>query len=251
MQKIKIVKIEVKEGDNDKGHWRNFIFTGEDKSKVNIFEPNNAGLKPSEVREGDTIEAEIELKGKYTNLTSFTVVEHSEVSKPVKEQQQGRTYGKSPETVAMEIDGKFRDTALMQACEYLKNDGHSTDKDVLTLADRFYAWLKGTPLKASPSAPESVTKPPKPAPSPVAPEGDKQPVREGGFIPFDWLTEKLGILRQKDAKVWGDANLLSYMKKLYKVDATDVFGAASKLTEPQAKHFTKHIEEAIAELEKK
>ncbi len=141
MQKIKIAKIEVKEGDNDKGHWKNFILTGEDKAKVSIFEPNDAGLKPSELKEGDTIEAEIKLKGKYANLTSFTVVEHSEIAKP-----QPVPQPKSESTSApylAELDGRFRNTALMQACAFLAKDEHSTDKDVLTLADKFYAWLKG------------------------------------------------------------------------------------------------------------
>lgn len=70
MQKIKIAHIEIKEGDNDRGHWQNFIITGEDKAKVSTFDHSAASLKV-----GDTIEAEIELKGKFANLKSFQMVQ--------------------------------------------------------------------------------------------------------------------------------------------------------------------------------
>lgn len=90
MQKIKIASIETKEGDNPKGHWISYIFTGEDKAKFSMFEPNNAGLKPSGLAVGDTIDAEIEVKGKFNNLKSFTLIEHgSPIASPAAGQSKG------------------------------------------------------------------------------------------------------------------------------------------------------------------
>ena len=70
-QKFKIASIEIKEGTNARGDWKSFIITGEDKSKVSTFDSAAGSLKA-----GDTIEAEIEVKGKFTNLKSFKVIEH-------------------------------------------------------------------------------------------------------------------------------------------------------------------------------
>ena len=77
IEKIKIVSIVVKEGDNKKGHWKNFIFTGDDGTKVSMFEPNRAGLKPSELGIGNTINAEINLDGKYANIETYELVEQA------------------------------------------------------------------------------------------------------------------------------------------------------------------------------
>lgn len=84
---------------------------------------------------------------------------------PVKTEQQGKAWGKSPETVAMELDSKARNTALMQACAMIAFDMPSKPgeaiQDTLSTADRFYAWLKGektTPHKGivQPAKPEAV-----------------------------------------------------------------------------------------------
>jgi len=72
MQKIKIANIEVTEGDNDKGHWSKYLIIGDDKTRVSSFDKGAASLKV-----GDTIEAEVEVKGKFTNLKSFKVVGHA------------------------------------------------------------------------------------------------------------------------------------------------------------------------------
>ena len=72
-QQIKIDGIDIKEGDNQKGHWVNYIITGDDKTKVSTFDHQAASLKV-----GDTIEAEIELKGKYANIKSFKVLGKAE-----------------------------------------------------------------------------------------------------------------------------------------------------------------------------
>ena len=63
---------------------------------------------------------------------------------------QGKQWGKSPETVAMEIDSKFRDTALMQACEFMNDVPDITAEHVLSTADKFYAWLKGGKARINP-----------------------------------------------------------------------------------------------------
>src|SRR3990167_4576307 len=81
-QKITIASIEIKEGEKDGKPWKNFIFIGKDKTKANMFEPNKANLKPSELGVGDTIDAEIELKGKYANIKSFKKVGEKTVGEP-------------------------------------------------------------------------------------------------------------------------------------------------------------------------
>ncbi len=67
---------------------------------------------------------------------------------------------------AMEIDSKFRDTALMQACELVKTNKAESDR-VLLYADMFYAWLTKT-LKPAVKAPE------RPAPKPSVPPAQQE-----------------------------------------------------------------------------
>lgn len=84
MQTIKITKIEVTEGDSPKGHWIKRLITGEDKAQFATFSPTASSLK-----EGDMIEADIEVKGKYTNIKEFRVLTPpSEKPKPIETPQQ-------------------------------------------------------------------------------------------------------------------------------------------------------------------
>ncbi len=129
--------------------------------------------------------------------------------KPVKEQQGGKMWGKSPETVAMEIDSKFRDTALMQACGFGPVQNVT---EVLKVADAFYAWLKGE-AKPAIKAPEK----------PVVKESLKTeqskpllPAKESQkpAIDLSWL----GVTMK--AVNWKDATLKSWLKMQFKVDTT-------------------------------
>ena len=75
-QEVKITKIEVKEGDNPKGHWKNYILTGEGmKNKMSVFMPNSKGLDPSTLVVGDVISAELKLEGNYVNIDAYAILE--------------------------------------------------------------------------------------------------------------------------------------------------------------------------------
>lgn len=69
MQIIKIASVEVKNGEKDGKPWTKYTVIGEDKSSLSTFDRNAATLKS-----GDSIEAQVEVQGKYTNLKSFKVV---------------------------------------------------------------------------------------------------------------------------------------------------------------------------------
>ena len=72
----------------------------------------------------------------------------------------GGSWGKSPETVAMEIDAKWRNTALMQAVDVSKarinvitSDAYPAVMEtqaILKIADDFYRWLAGGKTAAVP-----------------------------------------------------------------------------------------------------
>ncbi len=228
MVKSVVTKPTKKEGTN--------ITTIEDEKGAKMSAFNDTAL--AQLHAGDVLDVEVVIESKYANITGWKLIE----SKPQPVLQPA--LGKEPLSREASIEAQ---TAAKIGGELLaaKIIEQTHPLGLLTIY-----WclskLSGKP-QAPPSAPELGRQPSKPESEPLAPEGDKQAVREGGFIPFDWLTEKLEILRGKDPKVWSDANLLSYMKKLYKKEGTDIFEVAAQLTEPQAKHFTKHIEEAMVE----
>ncbi len=77
-------------------------------------------------------------------------------NEPEGEHKETKTSGKSLEVTQLELESKARNTALMQSCEMAKAEQKiKTVDEVLAIADRFYAWLKGTAIasKASPSMP--------------------------------------------------------------------------------------------------
>ncbi len=126
--------------------------------------------------------------------------------KPVKEQHQGKSWGKSPETTLLELDSKARNTALMQACEIGKED---TIEEILCVAGKFYAWLKGE-VKPAMKAPEK----------PVVKEVVKQVQQEAALpsqmsvIDQSWLSVTMKAVN------WKDATLKSWLKMQFKVDTT-------------------------------
>ena len=146
-QQIKIASIEIKEGDSDKGHWQNFIITGDGKERVSTFDHAASSLKV-----GDIIDAEIEVKGKYTNLKSFKLLEHgiaplrSELPKPSGngvDHDRGQSIEKQ--------------VSLKCACETIPG---GTAMDILIRANLFFRWLRGD-LEPSLAAPQSTPSPTK------------------------------------------------------------------------------------------
>lgn len=69
MQTIKVKDVEVKTGEKNGTAWTKYTIHGEDGSQVATFNANASSLKS-----GDTINAEVVVEGKYTNLKSFSKV---------------------------------------------------------------------------------------------------------------------------------------------------------------------------------
>ena len=122
------------------------ITTIEDEKGAKMSKFNDTAL--AQLHAGDTIDAEIAVEGKYLNITSWKLIESK--PEPVRtEAPQSKPSGPAP--YLAELDGRFRNTALMQACELskaayerIKSEGRIISiEEVLAVADKMYAWLKG------------------------------------------------------------------------------------------------------------
>ncbi len=98
MQKVKVVKVTRKEGDNTKGHWVNTRVTGEDGSVFGTFHTGAAVIK-----EGDLIELNPIVKDGKTNFEEWNMLE---VGPEVTAKPNG--FGKSIDTVKMECESRER-----------------------------------------------------------------------------------------------------------------------------------------------
>ncbi len=77
MQKITIKDISIKTGTNDKGDWKLTNITGADGAKFSSFDH-----KAAELKAGDTIEAEIEIKGKNNNIKEWKLISSAPITSP-------------------------------------------------------------------------------------------------------------------------------------------------------------------------
>jgi len=96
-------------------------------------------------------------------------------------------------------------------------------------------------------------------PPPEATSGKKRGVKDeigissssdteqASIIDMDWLTESLRILRGRFLATWEDANVLSYLKTTYKIEAGagPVLDAVAKLDRNQATHFVNKVQSAL------
>ena len=87
-------------------------------------------------------------------------------------------------------------------------------------------------------------------PPPVAPESSSEGIEEETSveppsIDMDWVGESLDKLRVAKPEVWNDLNILSFIKTSYKIEAESWREAVRQMSENQAKHFVKRIQEAI------
>ena len=174
MQKIKVAKVSQKPVANggtmvlvedDKGA----RFSGFDKSL-------------QEIKEGDIINAEIQVDGKYNNIKSFELVEHGTLTKTEPPEPKDKPY-------QVEIEARARNTALMQACEIAKASSERVTLDkILFTADAFYWWL----VKLPSDAPEPQIKPIKAESSAVTPEvKDEMPITTEQFKHLTgWIKER-------------------------------------------------------------
>ena len=166
------------------------------------------------------------------------VVQVYQEGKPVKEQQPGKSWGKSPETVAMEIDSKFRNTALMQACQanWLYVGAGSTRElvvNVLAVADQLYAWLKGE------------TKPAVKAPEKPVDKESVQPAQQEASLPVVESPKPfVDILAAMKAVNWKDTTVKSWLKMQFKADTTGMLAEVlGRLDENQFNMLHNHLAE--------
>ena len=75
--------------------------------------------------------------------------------------------------------------------------------------------------------------------------GDKEPAKLKANYDREWLSEKLGLLKQQNEKVWNDANVLSFIAKSYKVEAPSVFEAVDELDSGALRHFLAKVQEGL------
>ncbi len=240
MQQIKIAQIDVKEGDNKKGHWVNYLITGEDKSKAGTFDHAAASLKV-----GDIIEVEIELSGKYANIKSFKKVS---ATPPPEEYE---VYEVSPEEIA-EHDSALKrkisskDDNIAEAVAF-KGAVDLLCSKIIPISHPHAARVTAFIEKHLHLPPERDEKPQTSTEKPVEEETRVEPPKQAkkGFIEEGWLKEQLDILQAKKPAAWGEASLLSYIRKTYKVEGKTSLEMAAKLDEGSAKHFVKSIQDAL------
>jgi hypothetical protein len=188
MQKITIKEITYKTGTNDKGDWKLTQITGADGAKFASFDHKAADLKA-----GDTIEAEIEIKGKNNNIKSFNILEHGTAPAPASPApaNSNTTYhGKTTEMLDKELDSKYRNTALMSAVDLFKNFEVTPSGQkgtpinageyvgvIINTAQSFYNWLinpKPIPVTPRPPINGPDQRPANPAPQPAKSNSDAE-----------------------------------------------------------------------------
>lgn len=138
MQRLKVKEVKPMSKDGT-------LLTGEDGTKCSGFLPE---LK--EVKVGDTVELELEVKGRFTNIKSVKVIEHAVGIAPTQPgplaAPQPAYHGKTPDSLDKELDSKYRMTSLMCAVDLAKVGQLSTD-NIPAESLKFYLWLKNPGTK--------------------------------------------------------------------------------------------------------
>ena len=162
-QTIKIASVEVTEGNKKDGSpWKKYTVVGEDDSKLSTFDS-----KASSLSGGDTIEADIEVKGKFTNIVSFKLLSKG-IAKP-ETRPEPKPEPMPPDKWA-DKDRITRRSIERQksadiAFEYFKDRDFPT-REVMEVAELIYQWISGdaqptaTPRATKSSPPEEHTFPP-------------------------------------------------------------------------------------------
>jgi hypothetical protein len=104
--------------------------------------------------------ADVEERMRDNERLSYSIYQvYDEAGQPVAAKKGGKggggSWGKSTETVAMEIDAKWRNTALMQAVDranafYQSTGKTDSDDDIIIRAEKYYKWLAGGKTAAVP-----------------------------------------------------------------------------------------------------
>lgn len=131
MQKIIVKEVTPSSGEN-----KPTIIVDNTGAKMSGFESGLKDLTP-----GDTIEAELEIKGKYVNIKSFNLLQKASHQSVAKSEAN--------------VDTQLRITALELAVKY--SDTRSEPAQVFNHADSFYDWLTGNKGRQA-STPAEVPK---------------------------------------------------------------------------------------------
>ncbi len=180
MQKITIKEITPSTAEN-----KPTIIVDSTGAKMSGFDNTLKSLQP-----GDVIEAELEVKGKYTNIKEFKMISKATPAQVAEAQSQN---GKEKQS---EIIARAKNTALMQAVELAKADKIDL-KEITNYADEFLGWLLGT-KESTQAAPEPKKKPSEEKVSAVA------PIEQEVTNPIEWTTERL-LTWVAEAKAWKTA----------------------------------------------
>jgi len=151
-QKIKVANIEITSGEKDGTKWTRIIVVGDDGSKLNTFEPAASSLQA-----GDIIEGEIEVKGKYTNLKSFKVVEKATIPTTPEVKMNGYHRDEGQQiSIERQVSAKLAVELLIASKAEKAVLTLQTIADGIVMAERFYQWIhNGTLPKLSVNAPET------------------------------------------------------------------------------------------------
>lgn len=99
--------------------------------------------------------------------------------------------------------------------------------------------------ESSSNLPEEAVEPP--SQESKIPVSQDEPVLNTGPIDPLWLQEQLRVLRSNQVKGWDEANLLLFMKKIYKVEGRTTMEIASRLARGPARHFQDRVLEALGQ----
>lgn len=264
MQRIVIKDISFKTGTNDKGEWKLTNITGADGAKFGSFDHHAAELKA-----GDVIEAEIEIKGKNNNVKSFKVLEHTAAPAasspaPASPQPSGDTKrGMTPEawaekdrTERASIEAQTAFKGIMEIIANLKSNETITVGSKLDLAySRALDWaIEKLNMNAKP-----ITIMSKPAP--VKHDGDNDWDKMGkdrdilqdapqpkstavatpeGQIDMEWVKETQAAIR------WTDKTARTWMASNFKMKDTGDLQEMINMTTPENRHvFCKKLRDML------
>lgn len=200
-QPIKIASIEISEGvKKDNSPWKKYTITGEDKTSASTFDGSASSLKV-----GDTIEAEIELKGKFANIKSFKVIEHGAPS-PLTER------GEAPLRTGSDRRGESIETQVaVKTIAELRIANALTDKSPEYKA--MLAWCRERlNVETKPEPAQQATK----SSSSVVAEESKAVAPEEAVK--DWTTKKLmALVREVRPALKTDKNVRDWLVASLKI----------------------------------
>ncbi len=230
MQKIIVKNVTEKQKKDGSGSF--YIISDITGADFSLFEP------PGFIKPGATIEAEIEVKGKYANIQNFKILSQSENPPQSSELPVRHTFSQDSPEKRRSIE---RQTSAQIAFQF-EATVYGRDwslRDSLNMAEAIHQWIsKGVIPPAmtsstSEKAPPVAQKAEPPSDSPAEPE---KPPDLG--IDMDWLHQSLKDLQWTTVMAW--------LKKKYpEAVGTRVSEMVKSLTLDQRKEFAREVESRL------